>query len=1310
MTGTPLFRSLAMRAAAAALALAALCSPTLHGQTTGGQATAGQATPLVTAAVDESHLTQLKGGVSPRLRGAKDLGAADESQPSGRLLVVLNRPAAQEAALQSFLQGAHDKNSAGYHKWLARGEFGQRFGAADSDIAQLTGWLESHGLAVAKVSAGKTAVEFSGTVGQVNEAFHTSIHTYSVNGETHHANATAPMIPAALSGLVAGVTQLDDFKPQPQIKVMGEAAYDKKTHTGTPQWTYPEGTGNPPLYFLAPEDVATQYDLAPVTKAGIAGDGQTIGIINDSNIDVSLVNAYRSLFGLPLNPPVVVIDGNDPGINSDAIEAYLDVENAGSIAPNATVNLYIAGSFGLVGDGGLAFSILRAVNDDQASVLSLSFGASETYLGTAENAFLNSVWEQAAAQGQTVIVSTGDSGSSDGEFGLGVNGFASTPWNMGAGGSDIYLSDYATGGASLAGYWSTKNDSANGSLQKAFPEQPWNGSQFGLNDITYDPVADQPSTAVGGGGGASSCAVGGVDPATYRPACVSGYAKPSWQVGAGVPNDSVRDLPDFSLFASNAINGVIWPICAEAGDCTETDPAAGALYVTGVGGTSASAPAMAGIMALVNEKYGPQGQANFVLYPLAAQYPAVFRDITLGSNNEPCSSYSVGVLVGCEADADGDGYDSYQNYYAGAGYDQASGLGTIDVGNLIADWGKISFKASATTLTLTPTTITHGETITATATVTGTGTPAGAVGLVSSTTLPNNKGLGAIALAGGTGQEAITTFPGGTYTVYGNYSGDGINGASQSQPTTITVTPEATALTFTPQYYNPNTYSAAPITAGSMVPYGNDLLMDVQIAGVSAAAGTTNGNATGTVTFTDGGTTLATVAVSSGSTAEYNASYLAVGNHSISVSYSGDASFQAATAGPVAFSVAQMQSYGFVATAPSAASYNADGSLNYPQGQTISATALVTTNGAQGGLLPTGSVTFQYGSNAPITEPLTPGQSLGLFGNWSAATINLSGLPLGEQTLTVTYAGDVNFTPVTFTQAIDVVASTLLPSTTTFVTTPSNLSNVTPGTTITGVATVTGSGTVAPTGNVVIVLGNFLQTNPIPLVPGTGASSTANFTFRAADLVPGDNQLSVNYLGDNNYQSSASDSVVLLDDPTDFSVQATTPAVTIASGSSGTATLSLSSFNGFAGAVTLICAPAAGLTCSTGSASPVTLTANGTATASLTIGTVTSPYGSAALGPVSGHGLGWGGAAAGPALALLALCAIPRKRRNGKAFFSLVALAALSAGLGCGSSSVPTSSPAKLSYNAKPGTYTVLVTGTSAAGTVHNTAITVTVQ
>jgi hypothetical protein len=177
-----------------------------------------QAKPLITTQVDESKLVSLKGAVSPKLKDAQDLGEADASQAAGRLLLVLQRSPEQETAVQSFLQQVHQPGSPNFHKWLTPASFAQQFGAADSDIEQLTGWLQAHGLTVAKVAAGKNAIEFSGTVGQVQTTFHTSIHTYKVDGATHYANATAPQIPAAFNAIVAGVSQLNDFKPVSQAR------------------------------------------------------------------------------------------------------------------------------------------------------------------------------------------------------------------------------------------------------------------------------------------------------------------------------------------------------------------------------------------------------------------------------------------------------------------------------------------------------------------------------------------------------------------------------------------------------------------------------------------------------------------------------------------------------------------------------------------------------------------------------------------------------------------------------------------------------------------------------------------------------------------------------------------------------------------------------------------------------------------------------------------------------------------------------------------------------------------------------------
>jgi hypothetical protein len=1255
---------------------------------------------LITKPVDESKLVAVQAHVSPLLQGAKDLGAVDAAQPAGRMLLVLKRSDEQEASLQQFLEQVHESNSPNFHKWLKPADFAARYGAADSDVAQLTTWLGQHGLSVAKVSAGKTSIEFSGSIGNVNEAFHTSIHSYNVNGVTHHANATVAQVPAAFSDIVAGVSQLNDFKPVAQSKVMGRAAYNPTTHAAKPQWTYSNGSGNLPYYFLGPEDFSKQYDIAPVYSAGLTGAGQTIGIINDSNIDISLVNAYRKIFGLPVNPPQVVVDGYDPGINGDAVEAYLDVENAGAVAPNATIKLYTAGGYGLFGGGGIVFSLYRAVDDDAASVLSLSFGECELGTGT----FANVIYEQAAAQGQTVLVAAGDSGSYDGCNGLGVNGLGSTPWNIAVGGTDIYLSDYATGGASVANYWGTSNDGSFGSLQKAFPEQPWDSTMYGLNISSYVPAGFIIESGAGGGG-ASSCINSSYNSSTYTYTCLQGWAKPSWQVGPGVPNDKVRDLPDVSLFAADGINGVSWPICASAGDCSVVDPSLGELEVTAVGGTSASTPAMAGIMALINQKYGPQGQANNVLYPLAAQFPSVFHDVTVGSNNIPCIVYYLGCSL--DPNANGSLNYSYQKYSAGAGYDQASGLGSIDVNALVTNWNKITFQTSATQLTLTPTTLTHGQNITATATVTGKGTPTGSVALISSSTLPANTGQYDLALnSQGVGTASFNSLPGGTYTIYGQYSGDGVNAASKSAPITITVNPEPSVAILSGQYYNTTTAAVSTITQGSSIQYDTAAVLDVQIAGT---ANTLDGAATGTVVFMDGKTVLATVPLSATGVAEYVAYGMATGSHSITVSYAGDPSYLASTSTALNFTITPQQSKTEIWVDRNDAGFNqANSSVEYLVGQTVTMVGLVVTQGAEVALPPTGTMTFQLGNGTPVVQPIVHENFLtyGFTSLTGGAAVNYPSLPAGTQKITVTYSGDANYAPSVSSGYIQVVASPLLPtSVKVALVSPSDPSTITPNTLVTMKATITGSGTTAPTGKMNIFEANvqFISADNFTgnnVVPGTGNTSTATFTFLAGDLQPENNLLIFTYGGDKTYQGSSSAAITIPDSDGDFSLLLTTPNVAILSGKSGTANLQIGSTNGYAGAVALTCTAPSGLTCTVSTGS-VTLASGGSTTATVTINAAVT------TGSVR---YGWRIGGGGVVLAGLMLLFLPRRRKLLPLVCCLLSFAVIAGTVGCGGSSGAASGGGHVTTNAKAGTYTVLVTGTSLTGVVHDATVTVIVQ
>ncbi|MGH9615472.1 MAG: S53 family peptidase, partial [Acidobacteriaceae bacterium] len=586
-----------------------------------------QARSLITGPIDKTKLVTLHGTVNLLARTGTDLGAVSDSFAAERLVLILNRPPEREAALRQFLENVQTRGSASYHKWLTPAEFGAQFGPADSDMQAVTGWLRSQGFQVVKTSESRQFIEFSGTAGQLREAFHTTIHRYSVAGESHYANSSEVEIPAALASLVRGISPMNDFRAKPYVKVAGTAFYSRSTGKATPQWTIPNpyGTANPYAYTVTPEDFATQYDLAPLYQAGTNGAGETIGIINESNIDLSLVEDYQSLFGVAGTTPQVVIDGDDPGDVSGAdAEAYLDVELSGAVAPKATVDLYISNGSDLVDPVELA--ALRAVEDNEASVLSVSFGSCEASLGVAGNQFWAALWEQAAAQGQTVFVATGDSGPECNHGPLSVNGLASTPWDVAIGGTDFYYSDYASGGASMTTLWNATNDANLGSLKAPLPEQAWD-DPFGLNVIPNSIARGEYDA---GGGGASNCST---DDATTGD-CSGGYAKPDWQTGPGVPADNVRDLPDLSLYASNGANLSAYAICSYEGACAQGSGDNAGVEL--VGGTSASAPAMAGIMALIDQRYGRQGQANTTFYPLAQQKPAAFHDITVGSNSEIC--------------------------------------------------------------------------------------------------------------------------------------------------------------------------------------------------------------------------------------------------------------------------------------------------------------------------------------------------------------------------------------------------------------------------------------------------------------------------------------------------------------------------------------------------------------------------------------------------------------------------------------------------------------------------------------------------
>ncbi len=625
------------RSAIAATSLLALSCLGAMAQTAAAQSTTPQTaaavqTPgvpaRVTQVVDDENLTTLRGNVHRLARPEFDRGPVADSQVANRMVVLLQRSPEQETALEQLLDEQQDKTSKNYHAWLTPDQFGKQFGPADADIQAVTDWLTSRGFTGIKVGTGRTTIEFSGNVGQVRNALHTEIHHFFVNGAAHMANVSDPQIPAALAPVVAGVLALNDFRAKSQARRLGTFRKIKATGEVKPLFTYTGcgAKGASPCYAVGPGDFAKIYDVPATIGPNPAGMGQTIAIVQDSNINVADVQAYRSIFGLSNNFSAanVILNGPDPGIqgpdsaSDDEIEADLDVEVSGGVAPAATIDLVVSESSLSLGIQGTDLSSIYIIDNNLAPVMSESFGVCEAALAASGNQQLyNTLWQQASAQGITVIISTGDTGSDscdDGDgndfatTGLSVNAIASTVFNVAVGGTDFQNGSPST-------YWNAAS-TATTSAKSYIPESTWNGScaataaVASLGTCTVAIINGDSGTTfdlVAGSGGPSSL-----------------NNKPAWQTGIpGNPVDGFRDLPDISLFASNGVNGSFWIICnmdSNAGTGSSTSSCdLNSPYndFQGVGGTSAAAPAFAGIMALVNQQTGQrQGNANYVLYQL----------------------------------------------------------------------------------------------------------------------------------------------------------------------------------------------------------------------------------------------------------------------------------------------------------------------------------------------------------------------------------------------------------------------------------------------------------------------------------------------------------------------------------------------------------------------------------------------------------------------------------------------------------------------------------------------------------------------
>ncbi|HEX8893378.1 MAG TPA: S53 family peptidase [Terriglobales bacterium] len=638
-------------------------------------ATSGPTRVLITEPIDATELVTLVGNTRPEANAKNDRGPVPDALALDHMLLQLKRSPEVEKAFADHIESLTDKSSPNFRHWMTAAEQGEEYGLAQEDLDAITGWLRSQGFTVGYVYPNRMVIDFSGTAAQVRNAFHTEIHHFDVNGKQHLANISDPQIPRALAPAVIGIVSLHDFKPH---------AYHKRRT----DYTFSGCGAN--CYALVPADFQTIYNLAPLYSAGVTGKNQTVAVVEDTNSYSNDWAAYQSTFGLTsYGGTLTTTHPNDagnctnPGTNPDDVEADLDVEMVTAVAPGASVELISCSDTTTTFGGLIAIqNIISAPNPPP--IITMSYGECEVLNGASSNAAFNSAFQSAAAAGVSVFAAAGDNGASScaRDFnggntyaypGIGVTGWGETPYNVSVGGTDYEdLYNALKGGAAQSMYWNSTNGPTYGSAKSYIPEIPWNGScasyliynvegfstAYGSSGFCNSTPGQSFLSTAAGSGGPSTCATGSGNSAYLYDENTSckGYAKPSWQKGIfGNPGDGVRDIPDVSMFASNGIWGHYIVVCY-------SDIANGGVACTGapsswvgLGGTSAAAPLMAGIQALIDQKWSIRaGNPNPTYYSIAksefgqagnkscysinetSQTTCVFNDITQGDIDIDC--------------------------------------------------------------------------------------------------------------------------------------------------------------------------------------------------------------------------------------------------------------------------------------------------------------------------------------------------------------------------------------------------------------------------------------------------------------------------------------------------------------------------------------------------------------------------------------------------------------------------------------------------------------------------------------------------
>jgi uncharacterized protein (TIGR03437 family) len=675
----------------------------------------------ITAPIDGSRMELLTPSLHPSARPEFDRGPASPDLVVPAVTLFVRPSSAQQAQLDALLADQQDRSKAAFHRWLSPEQFADRFGLSPADAAKVTAWLRSRGLSVNYVARGRHWVTFSGTAATVGAAFHTEIHRFFVDGDMHFANATALSIPAALDGIVGGVEGLNDFRP-------------RHSRRAAPEFT---GGGT---HSLAPDDLATIYDIGLLYQQGIDGSGQSAVVVGESNISLADTRAFQQEFGLPLRDPRIILFGPDPGVNAGRGEGEGDIQVIASVARNATL-LYVYAS-------NPSAAAQYAIDQNLAPVITGSFLSCEN---SASPAF-RVVAQQANAQGITWLAAAGDAGPANCDafyqpshpaaiYGLSVGLPASLPEVTAVGGTEFNEGNGT--------YWSATNSATGSSALSYIPEMAWDDTS--------------PANGIEAGAGGPSHL----------------WDKPAWQSGPGVPNDGARDVPDVS-FSASAVHDSYRSFY---------DGAASA----GNSGTSSSSPMFAGIVTLLNQYVSTHGgtsglgNINPRLYRMAQTTSDVFHDITVGNNDVPCVIGTLDCTTGI------------LGYSAGPGYDLATGLGSLDAYRFVMEWDEPA--PSLTLLTANATSFNATGPLQLTASVSG--SPSGSAGVPTGavTFLDGGTNLGSATLnAAGAATIAVADYalPQGNNSISAVYSGDGnYAGSAASLAVTISLPASGSAVVST---------------------------------------------------------------------------------------------------------------------------------------------------------------------------------------------------------------------------------------------------------------------------------------------------------------------------------------------------------------------------------------------------------------------------------------------------------------------------------------------------------------------------------